>query len=182
MNHSSNTHVILVDTNDDEQGTMEKLAAHQQGLLHRAFSVFIFNKNQELLLQQRAFGKYHSEGLWTNTCCSHPKPGESIIAAAHRRLQEEMGFDCELTESFHFMYHASLENGLTEYEFDHVVIGFSDETPHLNTTEAIAFKWMGLKNVQEDIAQNPTHYTFWFKEIIANHLDQLTAHLMYESL
>jgi isopentenyl-diphosphate delta-isomerase len=179
---SSHTHVILVDENDNEQGTMEKLAAHQKGLLHRAFSIFIFTKNHELLLQQRAFGKYHSEGLWTNTCCSHPSPGETILEAAHRRLQEEMGFDCELRESFHFMYHANLENGLTEHELDYVIIGFSDETPHLNTDEAIGFKWMDLQKIQQDIIENPSQYTYWFKQIITNHSEQLIAQITHESL
>jgi len=182
LSHSTQTNVILVDEYDNELGIMEKLAAHQQGLLHRAFSVCIVTKNNELLLQQRAFGKYHSEGLWTNTCCSHPNPGEGILDAAHRRLREEMGIECELRESFHFIYHATLENGLIEHELDHVIIGFSDETPHLNTNEAIAFKWMDLKKIQQDVIENPTQYTFWFKQIITNHLEQLTSHLTYESL
>jgi isopentenyl-diphosphate Delta-isomerase len=119
--------VILVDEQDVEIGSMEKLEVHQKGLLHRAFSVFVFNDKQELLLQQRALEKYHSPALWTNTCCSHPSPGETTISAARRRLQEEMGFDTELDFAFHFTYKAEFENGLTEHEFDHVFIGtFND--------------------------------------------------------
>lgn len=182
MKNKQYTEVILVDKHDSVIGSMEKLEAHQKGLLHRAFSVFVFNDNNELLLQRRAFGKYHSEGLWTNTCCSHPNPGETNLQAAHRRLEEEMGFDCELEEVFHFIYHSSLDNDLIEHEFDHVVIGFSHETPHLNTEEAIAFKWMDLDSIQMDMQQNPQQYTFWFKLIIQEHLDQLKNHLNHESL
>ena len=143
--------VILVDENDHEVGLMEKMEAHRKGLLHRAFSVLVFNDNGELLLQRRAFGKYHSEGLWTNTCCSHPYPGESILEAGKRRLFEEMGFSCELTHEFSFLYKADLENGLIEHELDHVLIGFSDETPHLNLEEVSAFKWMSVDNIKSDI-------------------------------
>ncbi len=174
--------VILVDQNDQEVGLMEKLEAHKKGLLHRAFSVLVFNDRNELLLQRRAFGKYHSEGLWTNTCCSHPAPGESVLEAAHRRLQEEMGFDCELCEGFSFIYRAELDNNLVEHELDHVVIGFSDETPHLNTNEAIAFRWMSLNQTREEIRKYPEHYTYWFKLIIEQYFDQLSSYLKHESL
>ena len=129
--------VILVDENDVEKGIMDKMEAHQKGVLHRAFSVFVFNYAGELLLQQRADHKYHSGGLWTNTCCSHPAPGEKIADAAVRRLYEEMGFNCELAHSFSFIYKAHFQNGLTEYEFDHVYIGYSDSIPALNKEELI---------------------------------------------
>lgn len=174
--------VILVSKENLAIGSMEKLEAHQKGLLHRAFSVLVFNNKGELLLQRRAFGKYHSEGLWTNTCCSHPIPGETNMEAAHRRLQEEMGFDCDLEEAFHFIYHAPLDNNLIEHELDHVLIGFSEETPHLNTDEAIAFKWMDLDSIKSEMQTHPQHYTFWFKLIILEHLDQLKNHMNHESL
>lgn len=174
--------VILVDDQNNELGHMEKLEAHQKGVLHRAFSVFIFNNQNELLLQRRAFGKYHSEGLWTNTCCSHPAPGETVLEAANRRLQEEMGLTCELNETFSFIYNAELDNDLTEYELDHVVIGFSDETPHINPSEAIAFQWMKLEDIVDDMKKHPGHYTAWFKIILLDHLPMLTSQLSYESL
>lgn len=176
------TDVILVDSQDNEIGRMEKLEAHQKGILHRAFSVFIFNNQNELLLQRRAFGKYHSEGLWTNTCCSHPVPGERILDAAKRRLKEEMELECSLQSSFSFIYKAKLDNNLTENELDHVVIGFSDETPHINPSEAIAFKWQKLEDIVTDIKNHPNHYTAWFKIILTEHLSILTSHLFHESL
>jgi isopentenyl-diphosphate delta-isomerase len=174
--------VILVDIQDNEIGKMEKLEAHVKGELHRAFSVFIFNNQNELLLQRRAFGKYHSEGLWTNTCCSHPAPGETVLQAANRRLMEEMELECPLESSFSFIYKAELENNLIEYELDHVMIGFSDETPHINPSEAIAFKWLSLETIVEDIKKHPEHYTAWFKIILTDHLSILTSHLSHESL
>ena len=127
--------VILVNERDEPQGNMEKMRAHREGHLHRAFSIFIFNREGNLLLQQRAAHKYHSAGLWSNTCCSHPRPGESIDDAAARRLQEEMGLQTELVYLFRFQYHALLENGLTEHELDHVLIGFSDEAPGRSNRE-----------------------------------------------
>ena len=176
------TDVVLVDSEDNEIGRMEKLEAHEKGILHRAFSVLVFNNRNELLLQQRAFGKYHSEGLWTNTCCSHPLPGETNISAAKRRLQEEMGFVCDLEEIFNFLYRAELDNGLIENEIDYVIIGKSDKTPLLNLKETIAYKWMNLEDIQQDILVNPTYYTHWFKIIILNHFDKLTTYLTHESL
>ena len=136
--------VVLVDSNDKAMGTMEKLEAHKKGLLHRAISVFIFNDKKELLLQRRAFDKYHSGGLWTNTCCSHPYPNEKIIDAANRRLEEEMGIITSLKKCFDFVYHAKLENDLIEHEYDHVFVGFSNQTPHLNLVEASSFKWLSM--------------------------------------
>ena len=150
---------------------MAKMEAHEKGILHRAFSVFIFNKKGELLLQQRALDKYHSPGLWTNTCCSHQRDGESNIEAGKRRLQEEMGFNCDLKELFWFVYKASFDNGLTEHELDHVMIGHYEDDPIVNLDEAAAFKWMTLDDVKKDMELQPELYTEWFK-IIFNEYDQ----------
>ena len=174
--------VILVDEHDREVGLMEKMEAHHKGLLHRAFSVLVFNENGELLLQRRAFGKYHSEGLWTNTCCSHPYPGESILEAGKRRLFEEMGFTCELSEVFSFIYKAELENGLIEHELDHVIVGFSEETPHLNLEEVSAFKWMNVDEIKADIKENSSHYTAWFRILIEEHQSKIQNLMANESL
>ena len=174
--------VILVDEHDREVGLMEKMEAHHKGLLHRAFSVLVFNENGELLLQRRAFGKYHSEGLWTNTCCSHPYPGESILEAGKRRLFEEMGFTCELSEVFSFIYKAELENGLIEHELDHVLVGFSEETPHLNLEEVSAFKWMNVDEIKADIKENSSHYTAWFRILIEEHQSKIQNLMANESL
>ena len=163
--------VILVNKDDEQLGLMAKMEAHEKGILHRAFSVFVFNKEGELLLQQRALDKYHSPGLWTNTCCSHQRDGESNIEAGKRRLHEEMGFDCELKELFSFLYKASFDNGLTEHELDHVMMGHYDEDPVVNLEEAAAFKWMSLDHVKKDMQIHPELYTEWFK-IIFNEYDQ----------
>lgn len=176
------TEVILVNEKDEVLGSMEKLEAHEKGLLHRAFSIFVFNSKGELLIHQRAFGKYHSEGLWTNTCCSHPAPGETIIEAAHRRLQEEMGFTCEMHQAFHFVYKAELDNNLIEHELDHVVIGSCDSNPVMNPEEAIDFKWVDLGDLLIDVSKNPSNYTFWFKTILHEHFDHLLENIPYESL
>lgn len=157
--------VILVDEHDNELGLMEKMEAHRKGLLHRAFSVFVINGNGELMLQQRAFEKYHSGGLWTNTCCSHPRHGEATIEAAHRRLMEEMGFDCHLTKLFDFTYEAELDKGLTEKEFDHLYLGFYDNEPHINPEEVADWKWVDINELNKDIKENPDHYTAWFRII-----------------
>ena len=158
-------HVILVDKQDNPIGLMEKIEAHEKALLHRAFSVFVFNEKNELMLQQRAAEKYHSPLLWTNTCCSHQRDGESNIEAGKRRLQEEMGFSCELEELFSFIYKAPFDNGLTEHELDHVMIGrFSDE-PIINPEEVASYKWMPLEEVKSDIENHPEKYTAWFKII-----------------
>lgn len=155
--------VILVDTEDTAIGVMGKLAAHQEGFLHRAFSIFIFNSNGELLMQQRALEKYHSAGKWTNTCCSHPRPNELTLTAAKRRLQEEMGMDCELTYGFNFLYRASFDNNLIEHELDHVFFGVSDEVPMINPTEVASFKYVKLAALNEDIIENADDYTVWLK-------------------
>lgn len=157
--------VILVNEADEPQGLMEKMEAHRKGLLHRAFSVFIFNKKNELLLQQRAISKYHSGGLWTNTCCSHPREGEDNLAAAHRRLQEEMGFDCEISKLTDFVYRAELDQGLIEHEFDHVFVGRWEGEPEVNPEEVESFRWMNVEAVEADIQTNPDRYTAWFKII-----------------
>ncbi|CAL2094383.1 isopentenyl-diphosphate Delta-isomerase [Tenacibaculum sp. 190524A05c] len=157
--------VILVDEQDNEVGFMEKIEAHEKAVLHRAFSVFVFNDNNELMLQQRAKSKYHSPLLWTNTCCSHQRKGESNISAGKRRLQEEMGFVCELEEVFSFIYKAPFDNGLTEHELDHVMIGRYNDEPVINPDEVESFKWMSLEAVKNDIAENPEEYTAWFKII-----------------
>jgi len=174
--------VVLVDENDQVIGQMEKMEAHEKGALHRAFSVMVFNSNNELLLQKRAYSKYHSGGLWTNTACSHPRPEETILEAGSRRLNEEMGMTCELTQAFNFIYKAELDQGLTEYELDHVMIGYSDETPHLNLEEANAFKWMSMPDLKNDMTQHPQFYTAWFKILIEQHFETIQQHLVYESL
>jgi isopentenyl-diphosphate delta-isomerase len=156
---------------------MDKMEAHEKGLLHRAFSVFVINSNNELLLQQRAFSKYHSGGLWTNTCCSHPRNGESNLEAAHRRLQEEMGFDCTLTKLLDFVYRAELDKGLTEHEFDHVFIGKWQGEPKINPLEVAAFKWMDVYKLEKDILDDPSNYTEWFKIIYQKFLE----HVRHES-
>ncbi|MFN8229785.1 MAG: isopentenyl-diphosphate Delta-isomerase [Bacteroidia bacterium] len=155
--------VILVDEKDNFLGTMEKIEAHEKGLLHRAFSIFIFNDAGELLLQQRALTKYHSAGLWTNTCCSHPKPGEEILTAANRRLQEEMGFKTELTIKTDFVYKVKFENNLIEHEFDYILIGTYNKQPEINREEVCNYKWINLIDIKKEIQNNPNSYTHWFK-------------------
>lgn len=155
--------VVLVDENDQQIGTEDKLAAHQKGMLHRAFSIFVFSRTGDLLLQQRAKGKYHSELLWTNTCCSHPRPEEDILAAAHRRLQEEMGFDCELREKFLFTYKAVLDHGITEYEIDHVFFGTYDGEVKSDPSEAADWKWISLDELARELDDNSAAYTAWLK-------------------
>lgn len=165
--------VVLVNENNQEIGVMDKQEAHVKGLLHRAFSIFIFNSEGQLLLQQRALHKYHSGGLWTNTCCSHPRPGESTIDAAHRRLQEEMGFDCELTEKFNFLYKATFENGLVEHELDFIYTGFYNTNPIINAEEVNSFSWMSIEDIKTDIIDKPNKYTVWFKIIFDKYLNHV---------
>ena len=155
--------VILVDKNDNQVGLMPKLEAHEKGDLHRAFSIFIFNSKYELLLQKRASSKYHSGGLWTNTCCSHPREGEDILDAANRRLDEEMGITTSLRKVYDFIYKAELDNQLTEHEFDHVFYGVFDNDPILNKDEAEDFKWVDMETLNNDIIKNEDNYTVWFK-------------------
>lgn len=155
--------VVLVDEKDNPRGEMEKMEAHEKAELHRAFSVFVFNKNDELMLQQRTLSKYHSPGLWTNTCCSHPRKGETPIDAGHRRMMEEMGFDCEMEKIFDFVYKAELEKGLTEHEFDHVLFGRYDEAPEINPEEVESWKWMKMEDIDVDMKAHPEKYTIWFQ-------------------
>ncbi|WP_423819598.1 isopentenyl-diphosphate Delta-isomerase [Salinimicrobium sp. TIG7-5_MAKvit] len=157
--------VILVNEKDEQIGLMPKMEAHEKALLHRAFSVFVFNDKNELMIQQRALGKYHSPGLWTNTCCSHQREGETNIEAGKRRLQEEMGFSTELKDTISFIYKAPFDNGLTEHEFDHILVGYYNEEPNLNPEEAHAYKWMSLEDLKKDMKDNPEIYTAWFKII-----------------
>ena len=157
--------VILVNEKDEPIGLMPKMEAHEKGLLHRAFSVFVFNDKNELMLQQRALSKYHSPGLWTNTCCSHQREGESNIGAGKRRLQEEMGFTTDLKDTMAFIYKAPFDNGLTEHEFDHILVGNFNAVPNLNPQEVSAWKWMKLEDVQKDMQTHPERYTEWFKII-----------------
>ena len=157
--------VILVNENDEQIGLMPKMEAHEKALLHRAFSVFIFNDKNELMLQQRALSKYHSPGLWTNTCCSHQREGESNIEAGKRRLQEEMGFVTELKETISFIYKAPFDNGLTEHELDHIMVGHYDKDPNINKDEVESWKWMDLEDVKVDMTLHPEKYTAWFKII-----------------
>lgn len=155
--------VVLVNQNDEPIGIEEKLKAHRLGVLHRAFSIFVLNTSGQLLLQQRALTKYHSGGLWSNSCCGHPRPGETVENAARRRLNEEMGFDSELRELFHFVYDAKLEDGITENEYDHVLIGHFDGVPQANSVEVADWKWMDLATLSIDLSEHPEKYTYWFQ-------------------
>lgn len=154
--------VILVNEHDEPIGEMEKMEAHEKGILHRAFSVFIFNSRGELLLQRRALNKYHSAGLWTNTCCSHPRPGENTLAAAQRRLKEEMGMDTELKLKSVFTYKTKFDNNLTEHEVDHVFVGTSNEDPKINKDEVDSYEWKSLDEVKKEILSSPENFTTWF--------------------
>ena len=160
-----NEMVILVDKHDNQLGLMEKIEAHKKAILHRAFSVFILNDNNELLIQQRALSKYHSPALWTNTCCSHPRNGESVLDAGTRRLNEEMGFETELYSLLSFIYRAQFDNGLTEHEFDHVLFGYYNDDPSINKLEVMDWKWVNLDFLKNDIITNSDLYTIWFKII-----------------
>lgn len=168
--------VILVNEQDQPIGLMPKLEAHQKAVLHRAFSVFILNDQNEIMLQQRAHQKYHSPLLWTNTCCSHQREGESNIEAGKRRLFEEMGFETELTELFHFIYKAPFDNGLTEHELDHVMIGRYNGQPQINREEVEAWKWMTIGDVQADMQNHPENYTVWFRIIFDEFYHYLEEH------
>lgn len=170
--------LILVDENDNEVGVMDKLSAHQSALLHRAFSVFVFNSQGELLLQQRADEKYHSAGLWSNTCCSHPVKGENISETINRRLEEEMGMQCELEFKFSFIYRTELDNGLTEHEFDHVYFGFTDDHPRPNPLEVKAWKYMSMPALKKDINLHPNNYSAWLNIClpkVSEHFDQKSS-------
>lgn len=154
--------IILVNEQDEEVGQGEKMSVHKAGILHRAFSVFVFNTEGKMMLQKRAMEKYHSPGLWSNTCCSHPRPGEKTLDAAHRRLLEEMGFDCGLSEKTSLTYMATLGE-LVEHEFDHIIFGRYDDDPKINKDEVCDWKWIGIDEVKQDVLANPGFYTYWFK-------------------
>ena len=161
----SKIYVVLVDESDKEIGIAEKMEAHRKSLLHRAISVFIVNSKGQWLLQRRALSKYHSQGLWTNACCTHPFPGESNVDAAKRRLLEEMGLSSDLRKLFHFTYIEKLDNELTEHELDHVFVGVTDDLPKINTDEVMDYKYIDFKDLNEDIKRNPQNYTVWFRMI-----------------
>ena len=169
--------VLLVDEQDNLLGLMDKIEAHEKALLHRAFSVFILNDKGEIMLQHRALDKYHSPGLWTNTCCSHQQQGESNIEAATRRLQEEMGFTAELKEIISFIYKAPFDNGLTEHEYDHVLVGHYNGKPQINPNEVADWKWMPVDAIRHDIQNRPEIYTEWFKIIFDRYVQHLTQQL-----
>lgn len=156
-------HVVLVDAQDRQVGTMEKMEAHEKGVLHRAFSVFLFDNAGQLIIQQRAWTKYHSPGLWANTCCSHPRENEPIIEAGKRRLKEEMGMDADLRPLFSFIYKADMGNGLIEHELDHVLVGYANTEPHINLQEVASYRAMRLEDIQMDLQRRPERYTEWFK-------------------
>ena len=168
--------VILVNEKDEQIGLMPKMEAHEKAVLHRAFSVFVLNEKNEIMLQQRASHKYHSPLLWTNTCCSHQRDGETNLQAGNRRLQEEMGFETELKQLFHFIYKAPFDNGLTEHELDHVMIGYYNGEPKINPEEVENWKWMGIEEVQKDMQSHPEVYTVWFKIIFDEFYHFLEEH------
>lgn len=159
--------IALVNKDDEIIGFEDKLEVHKLGLLHRAFSILIYNDKNEILLQKRASTKYHSPGLWTNTCCSHLIENQDFETYMHDRLQDEMGFDCDLEFQFKFTYKKSFDNGLTEYETDHVYTGVWEGVPKTNPDEVDEYKWMSMEDIKKDIIKNPDSYTYWFKEIIS---------------
>jgi isopentenyl-diphosphate Delta-isomerase len=170
--------VILVNEKDEPIGLMPKMEAHEKAVLHRAFSVFVLNSKNEIMLQQRAHHKYHSPLLWTNTCCSHQREGETNIEAGSRRLFEEMGFKTDLKELFHFIYKAPFDNGLTEHELDHVMIGYYNDAPNINPEEVEDWKWMPIEAVKTDIQNHPDLYTIWFKIIFDQFYHFLEEHTL----
>jgi isopentenyl-diphosphate Delta-isomerase len=167
VTNNSLQQVVLIDENDQALGVEEKLAAHQQGLLHRAVSVFILDHSNRLLMQQRALGKYHSAGLWSNTCCGHPEPGETPLDAAKRRLRQEMNIDCDLVRVGGFVYRAEVGNGLIEHEYDHVFVGRYDNDPVVASDEAETFAWVTFDDLNADVEGNPGRYTKWFPEALS---------------
>ncbi|MFN3640645.1 MAG: isopentenyl-diphosphate Delta-isomerase [Flavobacterium sp.] len=170
--------VILVNEQDEPIGLMGKMEAHEKAVLHRAFSVFILNDQNEVMLQQRAAHKYHSPLLWTNTCCSHQRAGETNLEAGSRRLFEEMGFTTDLKELFHFIYKAPFDNGLTEHELDHVMVGRYNSEPQINLDEVASWKWMSIENIKNDMVLQPEHYTVWFKIIFDEFYHYLEEHTL----
>nr|AOE12237.1 isopentenyl-diphosphate delta-isomerase [uncultured bacterium]CCG00099.1 isopentenyl-diphosphate delta-isomerase, type 1 [uncultured Flavobacteriia bacterium] len=173
--------VVLVNSEDQEIGTMEKLEAHEKGLLHRAFSLFLFNDRGEMLLQKRADSKYHSAGLWSNSCCSHPAKNESVEEAAKRRLIEEIFIETDVKAIFKFEYRAELNLNLVEHEMDHVLIGFCNSFKKINPMEVSAMKFVSVDDIQKDLAANPNNYSFWFKIIMTEHWGKFLPHLKLET-
>jgi isopentenyl-diphosphate delta-isomerase len=171
--HENEEYVILVNQADEQVGTMPKMEAHEKAVLHRAFSVFIRNEEGAIMLQQRAAHKYHSPLLWTNTCCSHQRVGETNLEAGTRRLAEEMGFQTDLKELFSFIYKAPFDNGLTEHELDHVMLGEYNDEPLINKDEVADWKWMQAEDIKKDILENPNQYTAWFKIIFDKFYDHI---------
>jgi isopentenyl-diphosphate delta-isomerase len=169
--------LILVNENDEMVGVGEKLRVHREGLLHRAFSIFILNSRGELLMQRRALCKYHSAGLWSNTCCGHPRPGEQVVAAAERRLKAEMGLDCQLEEFGSFIYRADVGDGLVENEFDHLLLGRSDLDPSLNMQEATGWKRVHFAALGTELNNRPEDFTCWFRLIVDTQLHKFPAAL-----
>lgn len=165
--------IPLVNESDEIIGSGEKMDVHVKGLLHRAFSIVVYNDEGDMLIHKRALGKYHSPGLWTNTCCSHPNVGEPMSQAVKRRLQEEMGFSCDLSYQFKFLYKASFSNGLTEHELDHVYLGKYTGPVNFNEEEVDSYKWVSKDYVIEDMKANPESYTYWFRYLLQNHSDQV---------
>ncbi|HYP27807.1 MAG TPA: isopentenyl-diphosphate Delta-isomerase [Blastocatellia bacterium] len=155
--------LILVNENDEQVGTGEKLQVHREGRLHRAFSIFVFDSLGRLLLQKRAESKYHSGGLWSNTCCGHPRPGEAVEAAARRRLREEMNFDCELRLHSSFIYRAELDNDLVEWEYDHILFGAYDGDPAPDELEADDWQWIDMHELRAEVERRPGSFTYWLK-------------------
>lgn len=173
--------VILVDETDHVIGIMDKLEAHQKGALHRAFSIILY-KDSHVLLQQRSLVKYHSAGLWTNTCCSHPRESESVLDAANRRLMEEMGVQCVLRQSFSFIYKGELENGLFEHELDYVLFGEFSGNPLINTDEVSAFEWVEWKELLTMVDKDPAEFTLWFKILLKEYRTKIENELKHENL
>lgn len=168
-------HVLLVDENDREIETAEKMEAHATGKLHRAFSIFVFNSRGQLLIHKRADNKYHSGGLWSNTCCGHQRPGEGLEISIHRRLKEEMGFDCELKRLFAITYKAELDNNITEHEIDHVFAGVYDDDPDPDPAEVSAYSWIDRHVLVEDMRSNPERYSYWFKLLLEQVINAISA-------
>jgi isopentenyl-diphosphate delta-isomerase len=165
--------VVLVDTSDREVGVMDKMEAHRTGALHRAFSIFLLNSKGQMLIHQRAVGKYHGAGLWTNACCSHPQPGEDVKTSAMERLRFEMGLQCDIEKLFSFVYRASVENNLIEHEYDHVFLGYSDAIPQPHTDEVHQYRWIYPTELVEEIQRHPETFTFWFREAIHRVLEEI---------
>jgi isopentenyl-diphosphate Delta-isomerase len=167
-------YVVLVNEQDQVLGQLEKIEAHELGLLHRAFSVVLFNDRGELLLQQRAAHKYHSPLLWTNTCCSHQRPNETTLMAAERRLKEEMGMSAPMQTAFKFQYKATLDQGLTEHELDHVLFGYTNQDPNINPEEVAAFRWISMAQLLQELQSKRDSFTIWFQILLDQHLEKIT--------